>query len=170
VRDLSHNFKRASKVYGEQIVSRQAVQARIADAAMWLHAWACTLSKLDSELRAGQSGNRVSVESANMMAALHLFDLAEHEIRRSFREIFDHPDSTMKPAADAAMKQVAQLPNSDYSIPEASPNAAGTGRVRPQEGIKQFTLKDEAKRMKDETRPEFQPSSFSLHPSGRTRM
>jgi alkylation response protein AidB-like acyl-CoA dehydrogenase len=164
VRDLSHNFKRASKVYGEQIVSRQAVQARIADAAMWLHAWACTLSKLDSQVRAGQSGNRVSVESANMMAALHLFDLAEHEIRRSFREIFHHPDSTMKPAADSAMKQIARLPNSDYSIPEASPNAAGTGRVRPQEGIKHFGPLEHGRSLREETRSDFQPSSLIRHP------
>src|SRR5438093_10205904 len=56
VRDHSHQFKLASKRYADKIVSRQAVQARLSDSAMWLHAWACTLSKLDRDIRAGKSG------------------------------------------------------------------------------------------------------------------
>ncbi|HWP40501.1 MAG TPA: acyl-CoA dehydrogenase family protein [Tepidisphaeraceae bacterium] len=128
VRDLSHHFKLASKHYGEAIVRRQAVQARIADAAMWLHAFACTLSKLD----------RNPHDQAERDVAMHLFDLAEHEIRRNFREIFQHTDESMQSAAKSAMAQVAQLPNSDYVIPEASPVARGTGRKPPQDGIKQF--------------------------------
>jgi hypothetical protein len=128
VRDLSHNFKRASKRYGETIVSRQAVQARLADAAMWLHAWACTLSKLQGDPQ----------RQMNLPATSHFFDLAEHEIRRNFRELFENPDETMNPAADEALRQIAQLPNSDYAIPEASPVAKRTGRVNRQDGIKQF--------------------------------
>src|SRR5438552_7592202 len=38
VREHSHQFKLAGRHYGEQIVSRQLVQARLADSAMWLHA------------------------------------------------------------------------------------------------------------------------------------
>ena len=46
----------ASKRYEEAIVHRQCVQARLADNAMWLHAFACTLSKLDQDLRRGPEG------------------------------------------------------------------------------------------------------------------
>ena len=36
---------------------REAVQARMADVAIWLHAWACTLSRLDMDLRKVHSAN-----------------------------------------------------------------------------------------------------------------
>src|SRR6185437_1957137 len=39
IAEHSHQFKLASKHYGEQIISRQTVQARLADSAMWIHAW-----------------------------------------------------------------------------------------------------------------------------------
>ncbi|HEY7090623.1 MAG TPA: acyl-CoA dehydrogenase family protein, partial [Tepidisphaeraceae bacterium] len=126
VRDLSHNFKLASKRFGEKIVAKQAAQARLADAAMWLHAWVCTLSKLNSN------------PSKDRGAAMHFFDMAEQEIRRSFHELFDNADISMNPAADEALRLISQLPNSDFAIPEASPNAKGTGRVNEQDGIKQF--------------------------------
>src|SRR5690606_5261440 len=43
VRQHAHEFKLAAKREEEKIVTRQVVQARLADATMWLHAWACTL-------------------------------------------------------------------------------------------------------------------------------
>src|SRR5262245_37862309 len=147
IRDFSHQFKLASKHYGEKIIARQAVQARLADAAMWLHAWACSLSKLNQN------------PTQDRAAAMHLFDIAEHETRKCFAELFDHADDTLSDAAKEAMAFVATLPNSDYSIPEASPNAAGTGRARPKTGIKQFAPLDEHRSLKEETRSSFQPSS-----------
>jgi hypothetical protein len=45
----------------------------------------------------------------------------------------------MTPAAEAAMKYAQTLlPNSDYAIPEASPNAKDTGKRVSQDAIKQF--------------------------------
>src|SRR5678816_132976 len=72
-RDLTHEFKLASKRYGEAIVSRQSVQARLADVAIWLHAWACTLSKLNQQIERG------TAQELEKTAAMHYFDLAEHE-------------------------------------------------------------------------------------------
>jgi acyl-CoA dehydrogenase family member 9 len=158
IRDFSHQFKLASKHYGEKIIARQAVQARLADAAMWLHAWACSLSKLNQN------------PTQDRAAAMHLFDIAEHEVRACFAQLFDHADDTLPDAAKEAMAFVASLPNSDYSIPEASPNAQGTGRNRPTSGIKQFPPLHETRSLKEETRSSFQPSSVSLHPSSRTRI
>ncbi|HET6248875.1 MAG TPA: acyl-CoA dehydrogenase family protein [Tepidisphaeraceae bacterium] len=135
VAEHSHQFKLASKHYGEQIISRQAVQARLADSAMWLHAWACTLSKLDSELRANESGPKFHRDHA---AAMFFMDMAATEIRRCHAALFENDDESMKRAAETALKYSETLPNGEFVIPEGSPNARGTGKVPDQAGIRQF--------------------------------
>ncbi len=135
IREHTHQFKQASKRYKEAIVTRQAVQARLADSAMWLHAWACTLSRLDADMRAGGDGLEFERDRA---AAIHFFDIAERSIQNCFRELYENTDDTMLKAAAAAMKHNESLPNSDYIIPEKSPTAKGTGRTPTQVGIKQF--------------------------------
>lgn len=135
VREHSHQFKQASKRYEEAIVSRQAVQARLADNAMWLHCWACVLSKLDLDMKGRVTGAELE---RNRAAAEHFFDLAERGIEAGFRELYVNSDDTMLKAAKAALKFTEGLPNSSFSIPERSPNAKGTGRTLKQSGIKQF--------------------------------
>jgi acyl-CoA dehydrogenase family member 9 len=135
IRDHSHQFKQTSKRYREAIIHRQAVQARLADNAMWLHAWACTLSKLDRDIRQGGEGVEFERDRA---AAMHFFDLAELTIHNNFRELYENADDSMLKAAAAALKYTETLPNSDFAIPEGSPVAKGTGKVLKQDGIKQF--------------------------------
>jgi hypothetical protein len=134
-REHSHQFKLASKHYGEQIVTRQAVQARLADSAMWLHAWACTLSKLDRDLRSKADGPRIDRDQT---AAHYFMDMAEREIGDCFRRLFEHDDEAMRTAAEAALRYSATLPNGDFVIPEKSPVAQGTGRTPDRAAIKQF--------------------------------
>ncbi|CAN5643544.1 acyl-CoA dehydrogenase family protein [soil metagenome] len=132
-RDLSYEFKLASKRLGEKIVTRQAVQARLADAAMWLHAWGCTLSKLN------QSIDRNQVREHEQLAAMHFFDIADHEIERCFRALRDNSDDSMLKAAAAALSYAKTLADSDYVVPEKSPAiAASKGHPRTQKAIKQF--------------------------------
>ncbi|MBX3378829.1 MAG: acyl-CoA dehydrogenase family protein [Phycisphaeraceae bacterium] len=135
IREHSHQFKRASKRYEEAIVHRQCVQARLADNAMWLHAFACTLSKLDQDLRRGGDGAEFDRDRA---AALHFFDLAETFFYANIRELSENADDTMLTAAAAAIKHSDAMPNSEFAIPERSPTAKGTGRTMKQDGIKQF--------------------------------
>jgi alkylation response protein AidB-like acyl-CoA dehydrogenase len=130
IREHSHWFKTASKHYGEQIVTRQLVQARLADSAMWLHAWACTLSKLDREVKDGNESNRAYAD--------YLMEMAFANIGDCFRSLFEHHDDAAMKAADAALAASTARPNDKYSIPEKSPVAKGTGRTPPTEGIKQF--------------------------------
>jgi hypothetical protein len=139
VREFSHQYKQACKRYEESLITRQAVQARLADCAIMLHAWACTLSKLDHDLRLanGHAGQDHELER-DRTAALHFFDLAENAIHHNFRELYENTDGTMLAAAGAAIRHNDTLPNSDFAIPERSPVAAGTGRTLRQEGIKQF--------------------------------
>jgi alkylation response protein AidB-like acyl-CoA dehydrogenase len=135
VREHSHQFKLAGKKYRETIVRRQAVQARLADAAMWLHAMACVLSKLDRQLRNGVTGAEAARDKA---AALHFLELSELEIARVFKEHRANSDNSMQTAADAAIVYNETLPNRDFIIPEHSPTAAGSGRRPDQSGIPQF--------------------------------
>jgi alkylation response protein AidB-like acyl-CoA dehydrogenase len=135
VREHSHAFVQASKRFGESIITRQCVQARLADSAIWLHAWACALSRLDQQLTRAETSPRAERDHA---AALHFFELAEREVRDALRRLDDNADATMLPAAAAALKHNAELPNGDFVIPEASPVAKGTGRVPDQRFIKQF--------------------------------
>jgi acyl-CoA dehydrogenase family protein 9 len=139
IREHSYRFKVMSKRLDVDMLQRQAVQARLADSAMYLHAFACTLARLDSDLRAASGNGGGNLEFArDKAAALHFFDLAEVEVHRLFRELEENADRSMLTAADAAMKHSASLPNSDFYIPESSPVAKGTGRPVKQDGIKQF--------------------------------
>jgi len=140
VREHSHQFKQASKRYKEDIITRQAVQARVAGSAIWLHAWACTLSKLDHDLKQANGNTGDAEFERNRAAAMHFFELAECSVHTCSRELYENPADTMLKASAAALKYTATLPNSDFSIPEKTPaaNAQGSGRVRKQDGIKQF--------------------------------
>ncbi|MFT5423762.1 MAG: acyl-CoA dehydrogenase family protein 9 [Phycisphaerales bacterium] len=135
ISEFTYQFKYASKKYDADIVQRQVVQARLADAAIYIHAWLCTLGRLDMDLRAGEDGTEMA---RNQAAAQHFFDLAELEIKQRFAALRENADESMLAAAEAALAHAETMPNSDYSIPERSPNAMGTGRELKQDGIKPF--------------------------------
>ncbi len=137
-RELTYQFKVISYKYQEAILTRQAIQARLADVAIYLHAWLCTLAKLDLDLRQ-HSGNGNDLEfKRDRAAAMHFFDIAELEIRNRFRELYENADETMLETSAAALAHSDSLPNSKFIISERSPNAKGTGRTPTQLGIKQF--------------------------------
>jgi len=138
IREHSYMFKVMSKRFDVDILKRQAVQARMADSAILLHAWACTLAKLDLDLRKHGSGDSDLEMARDKAAALHFFDLAEVEIRSKYRELYENADDTMLKAADAALRYNDSQANSQFIIPERSPTAKGTGRTPKQDGIKQF--------------------------------
>lgn len=136
VRQHSHQFKVAAKHYGEKIVEYQVVQARLADSAIWLHAWACVLSKLDRDISAGSTGPRFEQDQA---AALYFMDMAAREVNRSLNEVIDNDDTAMRSAAQAAIRYSDTLPNNQFIIPESSPVAKGSGRQPVRKSIKQFS-------------------------------
>lgn len=138
IREHSYQFKQISKKLDIKIMDRQCMQARIADVAMWLHAWACTLSKLDLDMRAHAGNGKDTEWLRDKAAAFHFFDIAELAIHECFRAIYENADESMAAAADAALRHSDTLPNKLFSIPERSPNARGTGREIRQDGIKQF--------------------------------
>jgi alkylation response protein AidB-like acyl-CoA dehydrogenase len=135
IREHSHNFKIASKMHEEKIIERQCVQARVADNAIWLHAMACVLSKLDMQIRRGDDGAEFERDRA---AAEHFLDMAELEIRHNIRALTENADDTMLRAAEAAIRVSDAQPNERFVVPEKSPVAAGTGKVPDQSAINQF--------------------------------
>jgi hypothetical protein len=139
VRDHSHAFVRASRKFEEQIINRQCVQARLADGTMWLHAWACVLSRLNAELAVGAHGRDPDSEfNQRRTAALYFMEMAQRESRAALAGLFDNDDPSMLAAADAALAHGQSLPNTRYVIHEASPTARGTGRELDQSSIQQF--------------------------------
>lgn len=144
-REHSHQFKVASKRYGEQIITRQSVQARLADSAMWLHAWACVLSKMNRDARAAANVNgNAARHERDWAAGVYFMAMAEREINACFRALAENDDDKMLAAAKAAMTFSDTLPNDKFSIPEKSPVAAGTGRKLDTSAIKQFPGGSEA--------------------------
>jgi alkylation response protein AidB-like acyl-CoA dehydrogenase len=139
VRDHSHAFVRASRKFEERIINRQCVQARLADSAMWLHAWACVLSRLNSDLPANAADRADDTQfNQRRTAALYFMDMAQREAGAALAGLFGNDDPAMLAAADAALAYGQTLPNARYVIHEASPNARGTGRELDQSSIQQF--------------------------------
>ncbi len=139
-REHGHQFKLASKRFDSAIMARQAVQARLADSAMFLHGWACTLSKLDRDLKAHGGNGAGDLEfQRDKLAAIHFFDLAELEVRAALRGIYENADESMLKAADAVMKYSESQPAEEFYIPEKSQTPLrGKGKKQRQDGIKQF--------------------------------
>ena len=135
VQNHSYQVKLLSKKYREEIMNLQTVQKRISENAMLIHAIACTLSKLDRQINANETGLEFERDKT---AAFHFVDLAEVDINANIHALHENADKSMRVAADAALKHNDTLENKNFVIPEQSPNAKGTGRVNSQENIKQF--------------------------------
>ncbi|PAP77344.1 acyl-CoA dehydrogenase [Rubrivirga marina] len=135
VQTHTREFKLASKELEEAIVSRQAVQARLADNAVLMFAWSCVLSKLDQQLARGAHD---AEWERDKLAGLHFMHLAHERIEANVRGLHKNSDDSMLRAAEAALNWVETLPNEDYYIHESSPIAKGTGHPIQEAYIKQF--------------------------------
>lgn len=131
----TREFKLASKRLDAEIVNRQTMQARLADNAMYMYAWACVLSKLDSQMAQGASGLEWERDKE---AGLHFMHMAHEVIEQNVRLLNKNSDESMLRSAEAAIAFNDTLPNDDFYIHEASPGAAGTGHAVQEEHIQQF--------------------------------
>ncbi|MCA9273450.1 MAG: acyl-CoA dehydrogenase family protein [Phycisphaerales bacterium] len=138
ISEFTYQFKQMSKKYDVEMIKLQVPQSRLALAAIQLHAWACTLSKLDRDIRlhGSNGGEEFARDKA---AAIHFFDLAELDIEAFFRAGYRNADESMEAAADAAMKHNQTLPTELFIIPEKTPtDMRGKGRTPRDEAIKKF--------------------------------
>ena len=135
VRTHTREFKLASKRLEEEIVTAQATQARLADSATQMFAWACVLSKLDQMIADGVTGPEWEHAKAS---GLHFMDLAHDRIQRNVRELNRNPDASMRRAAAAAYAWMDTKPDAAYYIHESSPTHAGKGHPVSESFVKQF--------------------------------
>ncbi len=137
VREFSHQVKMMLKVHREQLITRQMIQQRLSWIVLWIHAVACSLSRIDQSIRDGANGQQLDHE---MRIVEHISAIAGHEIEASIRALRQNTDRTMRACAQAAMSHMDSLPDSDYVIPEQTPDewARGKGRQPDQTHIPQF--------------------------------
>lgn len=138
ISEFTYQFKQISKKHDAALLNRQVPQSRLALAAIQLHAWTCTLSKLDRDLRA-HGGNGGEEFARDKAAAAYFFDLAELDIEQQFRDGYRNADDTMASAADAALRHNDTLPAVLFIIPEKTPTELrGMGRKARDHGIRKF--------------------------------
>ena len=137
VQEFSHQVKLMLKDHEEKLITRQMIQARLSTAAVWIHAMTCSLSRLDHAIRRGLAGEPLEEQ---LKLVEHICELAGVEIDLALQALRKNTDETMRSAAAVAMKQVDRLPNSEFVIPEATPDqsARGTGAQPDQTHIRQF--------------------------------
>jgi alkylation response protein AidB-like acyl-CoA dehydrogenase len=137
IQALNHQTKQMLKEHKESLITRQMIQARLSIAAVWIHAMMCSLSKMDRSIRRGMAGAALEEE---MKVVEHVSALAAEEIDLALRGLRINTDETMRASARVAIKQIDELPNSDYVIPEKTPDesAYGTGKKPDQTHIPQF--------------------------------
>jgi alkylation response protein AidB-like acyl-CoA dehydrogenase len=137
VQSFSHQVKKMFKVHAEGLITNQMIQRRLSLCAINIHAIACCLSRVDASIRAGTNGTQLEDE---MKTVQYICDWLGQEIDDELRRLYDNTDDTMRAAAQVAMRQVDELPNDRYSIPESTSDASalGTGRVQDQTHIRQF--------------------------------
>jgi alkylation response protein AidB-like acyl-CoA dehydrogenase len=137
IREFSHQVKMMFKIHGEDLITRQTIQARLSICATWIHAMFCTLSKFDGSLRSGTEGAAKSHETALVN---HIMDMGEKRILDSLRNLRNNCDDTMRALAHELDSVVDTIPDGHYAIPERTPVEAvrGKGRQPDEDSIQQF--------------------------------
>ncbi len=133
IQQHTHMFKMASKWHAEQIVVRQAPQARLADSATYIFAMVSILSRVDLQIQ-----NNDPALAHDRAFFEHAFDLLELRIEQEIAGLRTNADSSMATAAAAARTYNDSLSNGDFYIHEAAPHAAGSGKKVQKDHIQQF--------------------------------
>jgi alkylation response protein AidB-like acyl-CoA dehydrogenase len=139
IREFSHQVKLMCKEWEDRLVTEQTVQARLSMCAICIHAMTCALSKLDHNIRKGLDGEALAYEASVVEHLCAMFTL---EIEEQVRALRTNADPTMKRAADAVMKRIAAFPNSEFAIPERTPDMAARGKGRMQKPVDQQAIPD----------------------------
>jgi alkylation response protein AidB-like acyl-CoA dehydrogenase len=101
VRDFSRAVQAMLFRHREQILFRQYVQERLADAACELYASSCTLSRLDHLLAVG-NGNPADV-ARDVAAGRYFLRLSDRRIRQCLAALDDNDDADTTATADAVL-------------------------------------------------------------------
>ena len=137
VQEFSHQVKLMFKEKGEDLITNQTTQCRLSWIATWIHAIACSLSKLDMNIRNGVDAQQLAYDRSMVN---FIFSYGQYKINGWLRALRQNSDAAMLGAAQQAWQFGEGLANDEYYIPEKTPDLAvrGTGKVCNQEAIKQF--------------------------------
>jgi alkylation response protein AidB-like acyl-CoA dehydrogenase len=129
IREFSHQVKLMFKEWEDRLVTEQTVQARLSMCAIYVHAMACSLSKLDHNMRKGLDGEALAYETSVVEHLCAMFSIGIEDEIRALRV---NADDSMKRAADAVMKRIDSFPNAEFAIPERTMDmkARGSGRAQ----------------------------------------
>ena len=133
IQQHAHLFKMASKWHKEQIVVRQAVQARLSDSATFIFAMSAMVSKMDHQI-----ASKDPLLDRDRSFFEHGFDLLELRVQGQLAELRTNADESMKRSAAQARTFNDSLANNLYYVHESSPSSKGTGKPIQTEHIKQF--------------------------------
>lgn len=137
IRDHSHYVKLMFKEHEEALVTNQFIQERLSLVALWIHGMACSISRLQGDLASTLDDRE---KSHRLLVVRTFCALANAEIERETRSLFDNHDSLARQCGEDVFAWIDSLPNGEFSIPERTPNKAalGTGQKLDQTGIPQF--------------------------------
>jgi len=137
IREFSHQVKMMFKEKGEKLIANQTTQCRLSWISIWIHAIACSLSKLDMSIRKDVGEKQLAYDRAMVD---YIVSYGTYKINGWLKALRQNSDATMLKAADKAWEFGETLPNADYYIPESTPDekVRGTGKVCNQEFIQQF--------------------------------
>ena len=136
IRDFSHQIKLMFKEKEEALITNQTTQYRLSWIAIWIHAMACSISKMDKNIR----NNDTATNEHDRAMLDYIMDYGTYKIHGWMRALRQNPDVSMLKAAEKALEFGESLPSSNYYIPESTPDLSvhGKGKVCDQDGIKQF--------------------------------
>ncbi len=137
IRDISHAIKMCCKRHAEGLITNQMMQMRLSWSIIWAHAMACSLSKMEKSIRDGLDGALLERDRTLLN---HICEIGMDRIRANIRALTDNHDDSMRKAAAVGLQYASSLPNSDFVMPESTPdeNAQGKGRAPDQTYIEQF--------------------------------
>ncbi len=137
IREFSHQVKLMFKEKEEALITNQTTQYRLSWISIWIHAMACSISKMDMNIRNGLDDKQLAHDRAMLD---YIMSYGTYKINGWLRGLRQNPDATMLKAAEKAWEFGESLPNADYYIPESTADleVRGKGKVCDQEGIKQF--------------------------------
>jgi hypothetical protein len=137
IREFSHQVKLMFKEKKEALITNQTTQCRLSWISIWIHAMACSISKMDKAIRDGSNDKQLAHDRAMLD---YIMSYGVYKINGWLRSLRQNPDVTMLAAAEKAWEFGESLPNEEYYIPESTPDlsARGTGKVCDQDAIKQF--------------------------------
>ncbi|MBL7978317.1 MAG: acyl-CoA dehydrogenase family protein [Bacteroidetes Order II. Incertae sedis bacterium] len=114
----SYQVKKTGFVHQEKMVTRQALQARLAENAIYLFALSACVSKIEDQL---EHPSHSATLDRDWAAFVHFFDLAEQAIQQNIQSLTENADHSMLLAAKAAIQYNDTLPNEGFVLPEKSP-------------------------------------------------